>query len=67
MARAPYTFRQQDVTRAVKAVVAAGVDIARVEIDKAGKITIIALGTEPHGALAMRGNEWDTVLCHDKD
>jgi hypothetical protein len=42
MSRAPCTFRQQDVTRAVKAVTAAGVHIARVEIDKAGKITIIA-------------------------
>jgi hypothetical protein len=42
MSRAPCTFRQQDVTRAVKAVTAAGVHIARVEIDNAGKITIIA-------------------------
>jgi hypothetical protein len=67
MSRAPSTFRQQDVTRAVKAVVAAGVGIARVEIDKAGKITIIAAGTEPHGVFAPRGNEWDTLLCHDKD
>jgi hypothetical protein len=41
MARAPWAFRQRDVTRAVKAVTAAGVGIARVEIDKAGKITII--------------------------
>ena len=49
MARAPSTFRQQDVTRAVKAVAAGGVGIARVEIDKAGKITIIALGAEPRG------------------
>jgi hypothetical protein len=41
MSRAPSTFKRQDVTRAVKAVAAAGVGIARVEIDKAGKIIII--------------------------
>jgi molybdopterin biosynthesis enzyme len=46
MARAPSTFRQQDVTRAIKAVVAAGVGIARVEIDRAGKIVIVTVGAE---------------------
>ena len=44
--RASSTFRQQDVTKAIRAVTAAGVGIAKVEIDKAGKITIIALGVE---------------------
>jgi hypothetical protein len=61
MSRAASTFRQQDVTRAVKAVVAAGVDIARVEIDKAGKITIIALGAVPRGEGREEANEWDSV------
>ena len=60
--RAPSTFRQQDVTRAVKAVAAAGVGIARIEIDKAGKITIIALGVEPRsGEGREEVNEWDRV------
>jgi hypothetical protein len=60
MARAPSTFRQQDVTRAVKAVAAAGVDIGRVEIDKAGKITIIA-ATATETEEGKEANEWDAI------
>jgi hypothetical protein len=61
MARAPLTFRQQDVTRAVKAVAAAGVHIARIEIDKAGKIVIITAGVTDQPGETMEANEWDRV------
>jgi hypothetical protein len=61
MPRAPSAFRQQDVTRAVKAVAAAGVHIARIEIDKAGKIVIItADASDPPGEMT-EANEWDRV------
>jgi hypothetical protein len=60
MSRAPSTFRQQDVTRAVKAVAAAGVGIARVEIDKAGKIVIVT-GDPADGKKGTEGNEWDRI------
>jgi hypothetical protein len=44
------------VTRAIKAAVAAGVDIARIETDKAGKIAIIAGGgTGEPGETKMSG------------
>jgi hypothetical protein len=63
MSRAPSTFRQQDVTRAVKAVAAAGVGIARVEIDRFGKIVIVASKSTgmPETPVLREQNEWDRV------
>ena len=61
MARAPSTFRQQDVTRAVKAVSAAGVHIARIEIDKTGKIVIITAGPINQPGKMREANEWDRM------
>jgi hypothetical protein len=61
MARAPSTFRQQDVTRAVKAVSAAGVHIARIEIDKSGKIVIITADEPAALGKITEANEWDRV------
>jgi hypothetical protein len=46
MARGPCTFRQRNVTAAVKAVVAAGVEVARVEVDTDGKIVVVTKATD---------------------
>jgi hypothetical protein len=59
--RRPSIFRQQDVTKAVKAVTAAGVHIARVEIDKTGKIAIITAEAPDGRGEAREANEWDRV------
>ena len=58
MGRAACTFRRSDVTRAVKAVAAAGVRILRVEIDPDGRISIIT-GTANDNHVAGSNNEWD--------
>jgi hypothetical protein len=60
VARTPSAFRQIDVTRAIKATRAAGIDIARIEIDRAGKIVII-MATEAAQIGAAEENEWDRV------
>ncbi|HEY1860484.1 MAG TPA: hypothetical protein VGG61_09035 [Gemmataceae bacterium] len=58
MTRAPCIFKQTDVTRAVKAVVAAGVEVARVEVDKDGRIVVIAGKPESNPA----SNPWDEAM-----
>jgi len=57
MARGPVIFRQGDVTRAVRAVVAAGQAVARVEIDPNGKIVIVTVGELER----REENSWDRV------
>ena len=56
MARGPLTFKQRDLTAAVKAVAAAGFEIARVRVSRAGDIIVeIRHDGEP----AKDINEWD--------
>jgi hypothetical protein len=57
MARAPAIFRQQDVTRAFRGAQAAGVRVARVEIDRDGKIVIVTADELER----REENSWDRV------
>jgi hypothetical protein len=60
MPRAPSHFRQQDVTKAVRAVLAAGLPVSGVRVDSTGAIAIST--DEPKGN-AAEGNEWDRDLA----
>jgi hypothetical protein len=60
MARARCTFLQQDVTRALRAAKAAGLDVHRVEIDRAGKIVVVT-GKPDYPAGDASRNEWDVA------
>jgi hypothetical protein len=55
MARGPLTFRQRDLTAAVKAVAAAEYEIVRVRVNRAGDI-IVEIGKAPE---PPDKNEWD--------
>jgi hypothetical protein len=60
MSRGPSTFRQRDVTAAVKAVVAAGCPVARVRVAKDGEI-VVEVGDPLKAPIAAAG-EWDDLL-----
>ena len=63
MSRGQQTFKQSDVTKAVKATVKAGIAVGRVEIDKDGKIIIVTIRPEDAANVEKPGsNEWDKVL-----
>jgi hypothetical protein len=62
MARGPLTFKQADVTRAVRAVKAAGVDVLRVEVDRNGKIIVVAGEASENPAPTGEANSWDRIL-----
>ena len=49
MARGKCMFKQSDVTKAVKATIAAGLEVTRVEIDREGKIVVV---TQQPGAVS---------------
>jgi hypothetical protein len=56
----PCLFKERDVTRAAKAVLAAGLEIARVEIRKDGGIIVVP--GKPGDVSGSELNPWDQVI-----
>lgn len=59
--RGPCTFKQRDVTKAVRAVVAAGAPVAKVEVDKEGKIVVVVGEPSKIAVNDKEANEWDRI------
>jgi hypothetical protein len=64
MARAACTFRERDVTRAIRAVEAAGKKVRKVEVDKDGKVVIVI--EDDDAAVDSERNEWDAEYGADQ-
>jgi hypothetical protein len=58
MSKGQHTFKQGDITKALKGAVNAGVKVQRVEIDREGKIVLFPGEPRPS---AKTDNEWDDV------
>lgn len=54
----PATFKQADITRALKAAEKAGFSVARFEVDQAGKLIVYGDGSPGQAA----PNEWDEAV-----
>jgi hypothetical protein len=59
--RAPSTFRQRDLTRAVKAVIAAGLHIAGIKVSAQGDIEVVTGDERAQDSSLREVNEWDRV------
>jgi hypothetical protein len=55
VARRPCTFRERDVTRAIRAVEAAGQKIRKIEVDRDGNLVIVIAQDDND----TEKNEWD--------
>jgi hypothetical protein len=61
MSRRHATITQTEIKAAVKAVVDAGVEVGRVEVDKSGKIVVFA--GKPGEPLSNESGSWDKAIA----
>jgi hypothetical protein len=65
MGRGPCTFKETDLTRALKAAKKAGVDVARAEVARDGTIVLV-LNTRDNRLPVRERNEWDELNGADQ-
>jgi hypothetical protein len=63
MPRRPCRSSQRDLTRAIRAARAAGVEVSRAEVDAAGKISIVVGKPEAIGSAAQNPLD-DWIVAH---
>ncbi len=61
MGHGPCTFKEVDVTRAIKAAEKSGKEVVRAEIEKNGKIVLV-FNRGSEGPASTERNEWDEVI-----
>jgi hypothetical protein len=61
MSRRQAAFRQSDVTKAVRAVIASGVRVAGVKVSAQGDIEVVTGEERVHDSPPQGGNEWDRL------
>ena len=66
MVRAPCTFRERDLTRAIRAVEAAGQKIRKIEVDRDGNLVIVIAQEDDDAAVDSERNEWDAEYGADQ-
>lgn len=64
MGRAPVSFKERDLIRAVKAINKAGLRIKVIEIDRSGRIVVMPVDGVKQQEQPDR-NEWDKALGHE--
>jgi hypothetical protein len=61
MSRRQAAFRQSDVTKAVRAVIAAGLRVAGVKVSAQGDIEVVTGEGKTQGPSTEGENEWDRI------
>jgi hypothetical protein len=63
MARAPTKFKQRDLMRALRATLAAGLQVREIKVDQQGQITLVPEQVPaPLDALPENSSEWDAAI-----